>query len=153
MADPFTFWSQDPRARARRRPRPHPLDRQLTVRTSVLGRGVVVVSVGGEIDLANKADLASALTVTDSDLRLLVCDLTRVSFLACTGVSTLAETNSHLSQRGATLRVVAADPVVLRVLKVTGQHDLLGVHPTLRSALTGFVPPHPTNLARLTRRA
>ncbi|GAB3432719.1 hypothetical protein GCM10027436_07940 [Actinophytocola sediminis] len=94
----------------------------------------------GDIDLATRAELASglAMAATDPELRLLVCDLTRVGFLACAGVSVLAETRSELAGRGAAMRVVATDPVVVRVLAVTGQRESLGVRPRLRAALAEF---------------
>jgi anti-sigma B factor antagonist len=153
MADPFTATSKEPRARARRRPRAVPVDSRLVLRTEELSPGVVVVTADGEIDLANRAELAGALAgvIARHGLKLLVCDLTRVTFLACTGVSTLAEVRSELDGRGAALRLVTTDPVVLRVLDITGQRELLGVRPHLTSALTGFVPARatPPKLAHL----
>jgi anti-anti-sigma factor len=112
------------------------------LRTSGLAAGVVVVSVTGDIDLATRAELANGLSraITDPDLRLLIVDLTRVGFLACTGVTTLSDLRSDLAGRGVALRVVATDPVVLRVLNVTAQRELLGVRPHLGAALAGFLP-------------
>lgn len=146
MADP----NPSPHSRGRARPRVRPPARTLVLRTSGLADGVVVVSVTGDIDLANRAELAGGLAraVARPELRLLVCDLTRVGFLACSGVSTLMEARSELARRGAALRVVAADQVVLRVLKVTGEGEALGVRPNLGAALAGFIPARPTSLKR-----
>jgi anti-anti-sigma factor len=112
----------------------------LTLRTATVAPGVVVVTASGEIDLANSAELADTLAnVSDApELKLLVCDLARVRFLACTGVSVLADIRSELDTRSVELRVVAADPVVLRVLEATGQRDVLGVRQHLTEALAGF---------------
>lgn len=113
---------------------------QLNLRTATAAPGVVVVTASGEIDLANRAELADTLAnaIADPQLRLLVCDLARVGFLACTGVSVLEDVRAELEPRGAELRVVATDPVVLRMLDATGQRDVLGVRAHLAAALAGF---------------
>lgn len=142
MADPFPGPWNESRARARRRQRVRPVGSSLVMRTEQVCPGVVVVTADGEIDLSNRAELAGALAgaSADPELKLLVCDLSKVTFLACTGVSALAELRSELDGRGAVLRVVTTDTVVLRVLEVTGQRELLGVRPHLSAALAGFVP-------------
>lgn len=149
MADHLSATRPDPRSRARRRQRLSSPDQRLDLRTATIAPGVVIVTADGEIDLANRAALAEALsTVVESPgVRLLVCDLTMVGFLACTGVSALLDVKSELDGQGALLRVVTTDPTVLRVLDATGQHEALGVRPTLASALAGYAepppPPHP----------
>lgn len=99
--------------------------------------GVMVVTAAGEIDLANRAALTSELSTASAspDLRLLVCDLTKVTFLACTGVAALVELWSELDSRGVLLRVVATNSIVLRALDATGQRENLGVCPNLTTAL------------------
>ena len=132
-----------PVPRPRSRPRRHRLaspDTRLALRTYVPASGVVVVSADGEIDLANRDALAAALAaaVADPGTRLLVCDLSTTTFLACSGLSALLETKSALADRGARLRVVTADPTVLRVIDVTGQWEALDVHAELTVALGGL---------------
>ena len=141
MAELFPYTRQDPRSRTRRRQRLDTSASRLALSTDLVADGVVVVAVDGEIDLANKDALAEALATVAADpgLRLLVCDLTTVSFLACAGVSVLVDTAAELDGRGALLRVVATDPTVLRVLDATGQRGPLGVRPHLSAALFGFV--------------
>jgi anti-anti-sigma factor len=107
-------------------------------RLSIIDRGVAVVAVRGEIDLSNRAVLAEALsTATDTpDLRLLVCDLARVTFLSCAGISALVDVRSTVDGLDAELRVVVTEPAVLRVLDLTGQREPLGVCRHLDVALT-----------------
>jgi anti-anti-sigma factor len=145
MADHLSAARHDPRSRTRRRQRLTSPDQRLDLRTTTIAPGVVIVTAAGEIDLANRAALAEALStaVSDLDIRLLVCDLTNVGFLACTGVSALLDVRSELDVQGAVLRVVATDPTVLRVLDATGQLEALGVRPTLASALAGYAEPPP----------
>ncbi len=112
-------------------------DPTLALGTCTPTDGVVVVSACGEIDLANRDALAAALdpVATDPATRLLVCDLTATTFLACTGLSLLLDTKARLDAHGATLRVVTANPTVLRVMDITGRRASLDVRPTLAAAL------------------
>lgn len=109
----------------------------LRIRRRVVTTGVVVVSVHGEVDLATVGTLRDSLSphVTDPVTRLLVCDLTRVAFLACSGLSALLDVRSALEARGARFAVVANTPAVLRPVAVTGLRDTLSVRPTLAAAL------------------
>ncbi|OLF13402.1 STAS domain-containing protein [Actinophytocola xanthii] len=142
MADPFRGSRYDPRSRERRRLRPGPSDQRLALRTLAVNRGVVIVTALGEIDLANNARFAETLAAAaDRDLRLLVCDLSGVEFLACTGIAALVELRAELHVRGALLRVVTTDSTVLRVLDATGERARLGVCADLPEALAGFVEP------------
>lgn len=153
MTDFFAPSRPDGRSRSRRRPLLG-VDPRLRLETSTLdvdaATRVVVVTAVGEVDLANRDTLADALAgpAAQPGTGLLVCDLTRVTFLACAGVSVLLDAKSEVDSRGAEFRVATADRTVLRVLDVTGQRDSLGVRPGLPEALDGFVaaPPPPGHL-------
>jgi anti-anti-sigma factor len=101
----------------------------LDVRTDPVADGVARVTATGEIDLANADQLRRALAplVADPAVRLLVCDLSSVSFLACSGLTVLLDVQEELVARGARLRLVAASPAVLRPILLTGLSDLLPV--------------------------
>jgi anti-sigma B factor antagonist len=109
----------------------------LDVRVRPVRTGVALVSVAGEVDIATAPTWRSALTpvLADPSLRLLVCDLSGLSFLGAAGVSVLLDTHASLAARGAELHVVAETRVVLRPLAVTGLLDLLPVSPDVESAL------------------
>jgi anti-sigma B factor antagonist len=111
----------------------------LDVRMRQVEAGVAVVTVVGEVDIATVERFRSVLMPLsdDPEVRLLVCDLTRASFFACSGVSILVGARSALAARGAGLRVVADTHVVLRPLSVIGMLDQLTVSPDVRSALGG----------------
>lgn len=126
-----------PRSRVRRHRLASP-DTRLALRTYAPGAGVVVVSAEGEIDLANRDALAVALRQVSADpgIRLLVCDLSATTFLACSGLAVLLDAKAELARRGAALHVSADDPTVLRVLDATGQREVLDVRPELDDTLT-----------------
>lgn len=97
----------------------------------------MIVSVAGEIDLATVDVFRDSLSphLSDPVTRLLVCDLSRVKFLACSGLSILVNARTALVARGAGLSVVANSPAVLRPVTVTGLRDPLRVRPNLSAAL------------------
>jgi anti-anti-sigma factor len=160
MADPIR--TRRPRSRVTRH-RSHITDPRLALRSYSPRAGVVVVSVDGEIDLANRDLLAAQLSAPTDDpaIRLVVCDLSATTFLACSGLSVLLDVKTRLTARGATLRVVTADSAVLRMLEATGQQAVLDVRPLLTAAIPGAdevledlmkppeEPPADSNLAEL----
>lgn len=109
----------------------------LRIRPRAVTTGVVVVAVRGEVDLATVGTLREKLSphVTDPGTRLLVCDLTQVGFLACSGLSALLDMRAAMAARGARFAVVASTPAVLRPVAVTGLRDKLTVLPTLAAVL------------------
>jgi anti-anti-sigma factor len=90
---------------------------------------VAHVGVAGEVDLANVREFRDALTPLAGDpaVRLVVCDLAAVPFLACSGLTVLLDVQEELVERGAALRLAAASPAVLRSIHLTGLTDLLPV--------------------------
>jgi anti-sigma B factor antagonist len=99
--------------------------------------GVVVVAVRGEVDLVTVGTLRDSLSshATDPRTRLLVCDLTQVGFLACSGLSALLDTRAAMEARSARFAVVASTPAVLRPVAVTGLRERIPVLPTLAAVL------------------
>jgi anti-anti-sigma factor len=99
--------------------------------------GVALVTVTGEIDMATVQSLRTVLSplAADDTVRLVICDLSQVTFLGCIGVSTLLDTHAALIRRGARLHLVATAYVVLRPLAVLGLLDLLPVSPDVQTVL------------------
>lgn len=100
--------------------------------------GVVLVTVAGEVDMLTVFSLRVALgpPAADPAIRVLVCDLSRVSFFGCSGVTALLDTRAVMAKRDASLRLVAQGHAVLRPLTITGLRDVLPVSPDTRSALS-----------------
>lgn len=98
---------------------------------------VALATVAGEVDIATVPTLHVRLTplAADPAVRLLVCDLSRVTFFGCSGASALLDLQAVLVAHGARLRVVADHNVVLRTLTVTGLLEVLAVRPDVPSAL------------------
>ncbi|MGN9893008.1 STAS domain-containing protein [Micromonospora sp. L31] len=97
--------------------------------------GRIVLRPVGDLDIATAAVVQDAL---DAALDLpdtveLVVDLAEVPFLDSTGVAALLRGAAEAVGRGASLRVVDPQPVVARVLRITGVDSLVGLAPRHRN--------------------
>jgi anti-anti-sigma factor len=92
-----------------------------------VGTAVVLLTVAGDVDLADAADLYSATrtALRDHGVRELVLDFVGVTFLDCAGVSALVATADTAQAQGAIAVVVNCQPRVYRVLNLTGVAGLL----------------------------
>jgi anti-sigma B factor antagonist len=101
---------------------------------------VLLVHVAGALDLALAPQLQRTVEhAARSRPRLLVVDLTEVEFLASIGMAVLLRAHRQ-RPAGTTVRVVVADPVVLRPLQLTRLVDELDIVPTTAAALSGSRP-------------
>jgi len=108
----------------------------LTARLCRMPAGVVVVEMRGEVDLTTEEIMRNALAdgVGTADVRLLVCDMTRVSFFGCVGLTVLLRAKAVLRQRDAQLRVVAQSHPVVMMFDLTDLSDALGLCASLEEA-------------------
>jgi anti-anti-sigma factor len=115
---------------------------QLRIVTSYPSPATALVTVVGEVDLATTPVLREQLLRVLRDQRpdLLDVDLAGVTFLDCTGLGVLVAVRNSAVQAGRQMRVSHPQPIVRRVLDVTG---LLGVFtaPTIGPAPTGTMYP------------
>ena len=102
------------------------------------GPRVTVISVAGEVDLANDDSFAATVqnTIAASPGQRIVLDLHRVRFLAACGISTLLAAGVHAGRVGAELRLVLDDTgPVARTLRLASipvadlGHTLIGTTP------------------------
>jgi anti-sigma B factor antagonist len=100
--------------------------------------GVPVVTVVGEIDVATAPTLAEHLAVHEqAGASVVVVDLLGVSFLDSTALGVLVGSFKRLGESGGTLKLVIAEPRILKVFEIT---DLIRVFPissTVDQALQG----------------
>ena len=98
-------------------------------------RGVLVVAVPEEVDIANADGLAAALdAAADDGHSRFVADMTRTRFCDSSGVSALVVAQRHALQEDSQL-VLAVSPVVLRLLTLTGLDGVIPHFATLEDAL------------------
>jgi anti-anti-sigma factor len=99
---------------------------QLHIDTSYPSPATARVAVAGEVDLATASALRERLlrVLHDRSPDLIDVDLAGVTFLDCTGLGALVAVRNAAVQVGQQVRVSHPQPIVRRVLEVTG---LLGV--------------------------
>jgi anti-sigma B factor antagonist len=106
--------------------------------------GCTVVAVSGDVDISTSPVLRSALAaVTGNGARAIVVDLTGVPFLDSTALGVLVGAYTTVRNEGGRFAIVTDHGAVLKVLRITALHDVLGVHPTLAEALTTVTQPVP----------
>ena len=109
------------------------------ITTSVAHReGVAVVSIGGEIDSSTapafEAVIAEAL---EEDPRVLVIDLSEVTFIGSVGLRILAGTQEKVG-KSIPIAVVADHAAASRPMQLTGLDNLISLYPTVDEALTAL---------------
>ncbi|MGE2720288.1 STAS domain-containing protein [Mycolicibacterium celeriflavum] len=102
----------------------------------------VVVSVTGEIDSNTvgllQPHLDSAVdTAGEHPAKLLIVELSRVTYFGSAGLNTLLECYEKGLAAGVSVRVVAANPEVVRPIQVTKLDKVLRPYATVADAVDG----------------
>jgi anti-anti-sigma regulatory factor len=81
--------------------------------------GLTLLTVSGELDLTNSAEVGAWVEAQDAEL--VVVDLSEVGFVAARAVRRLDEAHEVLRRRGCEVRIVVSrNPVLGRVLGLVG---------------------------------
>ena len=113
------------------------------------GDGRAVVALRGELDVADAASVAAALTALAARARELIVDLAGLEFIDSSGLAALVTARKQARQAGGDLLLAAPQDQVLRVLAATGLTGVFCVHATVGQAtgsagrpplMTGQVP-------------
>lgn len=100
--------------------------------------GAVVLEVAGEVDMVTAPQLADALAVQlERDVRVVVVELARVSFLGSSGLAVLVNAVRSLDA-GKALLIVAPHRAAYRAFALTGLADQLPVYRTFQDALASL---------------
>lgn len=96
---------------------------------------VTVLGIRGELDIATAPDLAAAAEerVGAGD-RLLVFDLSELSFCDSAGLATFVRLQRRLRDLDGRFVLAAPTLPVRRILEVTGLRDVFGTYPTVEEA-------------------
>jgi anti-sigma B factor antagonist len=98
--------------------------------------GVPVVRAAVEVDATNAQDLRSAIVaaITTGAERLIV-DMGGTEFCDSTGLNVLVRAHKRLADGGGELLLVATEPTLLRIFKVTGMDTMFHLFASLDEAL------------------
>jgi anti-anti-sigma factor len=98
--------------------------------------GVVVLDLGGELDLAVSGRLRELVDeVTAEKPSLVVADLAEVGFMDSTVLRELLRAHREVNVQGGRLVVAGAQPTVRRLLELTGTTELFVLADSRRQAL------------------
>jgi anti-anti-sigma factor len=99
---------------------------QLHIDTSYPSPATARVAVSGEVDLATADVLRDSLlgVLRDETPTMLGVDFAGVTFLDCAGISALVAVRNAAARTGRQLRITHAQPIVRRVLDLTGLLDV-----------------------------
>lgn len=99
----------------------------------------VFVLLRGELDLTETDRLRAMMTaLVAREPRLLVADLSGLTFIDCAGLAVLADTHRRQAEQGRRLLIYGAQPLVRRVLTLTGMDSYLHLTPEFDAE--GFAP-------------
>jgi anti-sigma B factor antagonist len=88
--------------------------------------GVVVVRPTGDLDAYTAPELRSRLQgVTGTDTRIVVVDLSGVTFIDSAGLGALVGAHRRMREAGGVLRIVQPPPLVGRAFELTGLNEVL----------------------------
>jgi len=105
-------------------------------------KGNTVLSVRGEVDMANAPQLREQLIeLIDQRRRQIIVDLERVEFLDCTGLGVLVSGLKGQRHHHGDLALVCTQRRILKVLEVAGLTKVFRVHDSVDSALAAPPPP------------
>lgn len=97
---------------------------------------VVVLAVSGELDLLTTQALETQLTeVLAPPNKVVVLDLSEVSFLGSAALSTLLSSAESAKSGGIEFRLVATERATLRPLEVTGIRSTFTIFESVEAAL------------------
>ena len=106
--------------------------------TRWLDSGVFVISVTGDLDLATASVFENELVGLPTDAGgTVIVDLACCSFIDLRGLRVLLATRERLERTNRRLALVAGNPDLLRVFKVTRVADLFEIYPSLAAATGG----------------
>jgi anti-sigma B factor antagonist len=98
------------------------------------GDGRAVVALRGELDLADAAAVAAALTAVAAREPRIIVDLTGLEFIDSSGVAARARGRRAAGQAGGDLVLAAPQGEVLMVLAITRLIDAFCVYATVEEA-------------------
>ena len=114
-----------------------PVQVQAEMRLSVLSRPAFTIArLEGDLDIATVPELRERLFgLLGPGVRLLIIDLSGVSFCDVAGLAVLIGTQRRATARGIIVRLAAPRPQVAKLLRITGLDHNFTICATLADAL------------------
>ena len=109
----------------------------LSIDVTTAGDGAIqLFALGGTLDIATSPTLRAALMeAADRDAHDIIVDLSQLEFLDSTGLGALIGAHKRSSEHGGSVRLVAQEGQILRLLRITGLLDVFPVYPNVEGAV------------------
>jgi anti-sigma B factor antagonist len=96
----------------------------------------LVVSLTGDVDLHRSAELQqSLLALVDKAPRVIVLDLSGVSYMDSSGVASLVKLLGHVRVRNIALKLCGLTARVRSMFEITRLDSVFSIHPSVAEAL------------------
>jgi anti-sigma B factor antagonist len=97
---------------------------------------IQLFGLGGSLDIATSPSLrATLMEAADRDDHEIVVDLSQLEFLDSTGLGALIGAHKRAAEHGGSVRLVAHEGQILRLLRITGLLEVFAVYPSVDAAL------------------
>ncbi|HEX5291556.1 MAG TPA: STAS domain-containing protein [Streptosporangiaceae bacterium] len=104
--------------------------------------GVPVVKAAIEVDASNAQHLRDAIvTALSGGATALIVDMSETEFCDSTGLNVLVRAHKRLAEARGELLLVAIEPTLLRIFKVTGMDTMFHLFASLGEALVAAAKP------------
>jgi anti-sigma B factor antagonist len=100
--------------------------------------GITRAALIGRMDIEGALAIDDSFRVLSHLRRRLVVDLAGLTFMASMGLRTLVMAARSLADLGGRMTLANPQPNVEKVLETSGIGELLGVHPTVESAIAAL---------------
>lgn len=106
--------------------------------TSRVCDGQVVVALHGELDITGTAGAEAVITVLVARGQCLVIDMSSLDFMDCCSLGALKRVRARVRHGGGDLVLAAPQPLVRRLLALTGADDVFWVEASVDAAVAGI---------------
>lgn len=115
--------------------------------------GYAVAAFRGEADVSNSKGALSAIAAVAALHQVAVVDLSALEFIDCGVLNALLRLQRRARQSGGNVLLVAPVASALRLLRLTGMDEALGIHPNAAAALASIGGSSQTAKSRRAERA
>jgi anti-anti-sigma factor len=104
--------------------------------TNLNASGGQLFALHGSLDIATSPSLRAALMeAAERERHEIVVDLSNLEFLDSTGLGALIGAHKRALEHQGSVRLVAQEGQILRLLRITGLLDVFSVYPNIDAAL------------------
>jgi len=107
--------------------------------TEDLPSGVTRVRLNGRLDIDGAHVIDLRMNALAAARKALLIDMADVSYVASLGLRTLITCARASAQRGHRIAIACPQPAVLKVLNISGTHDVIPIHDSIEAAEQSLV--------------